>query len=133
MRTAILDRSPREADRRHPLAVALAWWEGRRPWFTLVIVAAGLYGATRPEFGQSFGPFALWHTLLELGCWAVAANICYCAGYLLEAMLYHYVWKTLRSGRLRWVLFLLGTAVVTLVFYAWASVWYFPILWWLYL
>ena len=127
-----LDRSPGGSNR-HPLATALGWWEWKRPWFTVGIMVVGLYAASLPEDGGSFGPFTIWHTLFELSCWAVVANACYCAGYLLDAVVYFYGRGRVRLGKLRWVVFLLGTGCTSLLFYAYASNWYFPILWWIYL
>ena len=118
----ILDQ-PLAPPQDHVLATALAWWEGRRLWFDGVVLLAALAGFPfRPDTYGATTPM-----LIEIALWVVFANLAFCAGYLLEALLYHYGLGRLRLGNTRWVLFMLGTALVGFVTFSFVSLWYLPL------
>jgi hypothetical protein len=102
-----------------PFRDTLRWWETRRIWFCLVVIAM-----------QSLMVWTYWDAILDTGVQLAIvlssihlflANVCYCAGWGFEFILAYY-WKSNqpRLG-LRRALFVLGslfTVPVTYVLYS---------------
>ena len=60
------------------------WWERRRPAYNAAVGAAGL--ATLAVLTLVFGPPPLVPLLLMVGAYAVAANVCYTLGPVLDIL-----------------------------------------------
>lgn len=60
------------------------WWERRRPAYNAAVGAAGL--ATLGVLTMLFGPPPLVPLLLMVGAYAVAANVCYTLGSVLDIL-----------------------------------------------
>ncbi|WP_420460992.1 hypothetical protein [Neolewinella sp.] len=117
----ILDQPLSPVTEEHVLVIALAWWEGRRLWFNGAVLLSGIAGIVLPPFNLfSDNRFIL----LEIAVWAILVNLAYCAGYMLEALAYQYQLNWLRLGKLRWVLFKIGTGLVSFATFSFANLWY---------
>jgi len=97
---------------------ALRFWEPRRLFYNLVLLAAALswLAATWPHFRPAFALTPI----LMLSVLAMLANVCYSAAYLIDVPLQlsalSITWK-----RCRWILWLLGTLFALLLANYWIA------------
>ncbi len=87
----------------------IQWWEKRRLWFNLAVGIAGLI----PLLG--YMSYLILADFIGVVMFGVAANVCFCAGYILEALDLHYLKGRLNIERYRLLLFTLGTAASVLM------------------
>ena len=98
------------------LMAALHYWEPRRVGYNLVLFAVAIASitATWPHFRPAF----TLNSLPPLIVLALLANVCYCAAYFVDLPLQMSVFAA-RWQRLRWSLWLLGTAFAVLLEWYW--------------
>ncbi len=119
----VLDQPLVKGTEDHILVTALRWWEGRRLWFNGAVLLSGIAGFLfRPDAFGTAAPI-----LLEVTIWVLLGNVVYCAGYMLEAMLYQYGPSRFRLQNTRWVFFILGTGLVCFTAFSFVSLWYLPL------
>jgi hypothetical protein len=73
------------------------WWEQRRPWFNLVVGCTGIITCvlmvlcgflSEPLVGEAIGlPDPVFAGFFGVVAYAIAANICYTAGWVAEVMI----------------------------------------------
>ena len=98
------------------LADSLRYWEFRRLFYNLVLLAvvAAWVTVTWPHFR----PMIDVHSLLLLAILALIANACYCAAYIVDLpMLFSLVGE--RWRRRRWILWVVGTLLAILLANYW--------------
>jgi len=97
---------------------ALRYWEPRRIAYNAVLVSVclGWLMLTWPHFRGAFTLASL-AALLVL---AVAANLCYCAAYVVDITL-QYSWYRARWLRWRWALWLAGMLFAVLLADYWIA------------
>lgn len=101
--TDILDHSPSKEPAKPDLEAALKWWENMRPWYNLIVAAAGLISLVVFAVGFHF------LELILLFIYALAANLMYSLAFLAESFNWHYLRGKLPLNRFRQVFFVLGT------------------------
>ncbi len=75
----------------------IEWWERRRPWFNLVVGCTGMITCvlmvlcgfiSEPVVGEAIGlPDGALFGLIGIVVYAIAANICYTAGWATEVVI----------------------------------------------
>ena len=91
-----------------PILSALKWWESRRIAYNLTIGFIGLFlfllpGSFRPE------------DILGVIVFAVAANLCYSSGFLIEALLNYYTKGARNLSKERVFLYFIGILISIIV------------------
>ena len=100
------------------LSDALHFWELRRIFYNLALIAAAAFWlvATWPHFRPALTP----HSLFLLTILALMANACYCAAYIVDIPMQLSAlsadWK-----RHRWILWLAGTLFALLIANYWIA------------
>jgi hypothetical protein len=103
---------------RHVLTDAIRYWEPRRIIYNLVLVAVVMAWLffTWPHF-QSAVAFG---SLLFLSVFALLANVCYCAAYVVDIPMQYSLFQD-RWRRRRWGLLLFGTLLALLIANYWIA------------
>jgi len=86
------------------------WWENKRLWFNLAVFVAGVVPFL--IHGNILNLFSL--ILIPIGFYAVAINVCYCAGWGLGILIWNYTAHIKNIARANWFFFLIGTGFSTL-------------------
>lgn len=91
---------------RGAFADAIRYWEPRRLVYNLILMAvtAAWVVATWPHFR----PALTFSSLPPMAVLALAANVCYCAAYVVDAAMTHSSFDLDWRSR-RWILWLVGT------------------------
>ena len=97
---------------------AIGYWERRRLWYNLALVA--LTNAWIVFTWPHFRPAFTLDSLLKLAVLATLANVCYCAAYLVDLPVQQ---SSFREGwrQRRWLLWLLGTVFALVFGYYWIA------------
>lgn len=92
-RSAIFERDLLQDDS----GSVIEWWERRRPWFNVVVGCAGIITSvlmvlcgflSEPLVGEAIGlPDPVFAGFFGVVAYAIAANICYTAGWVTELMI----------------------------------------------
>jgi hypothetical protein len=100
------------------LSDAIHFWEIRRIFYNLALVAASLVWltATWPHFRPAFNLIYL----PPIAVLALLANVCYCAAYMVDIPMQHSTLSTAWK-RYRWVLWLVGTLFALLLANYWIA------------
>jgi hypothetical protein len=100
------------------LSDAIHFWEIRRIFYNLALVAASLVWliATWPHFRPAFNLIYL----PPIAVLALLANVCYCAAYMVDIPMQHSTLSTAWK-RYRWVLWLAGTLFALLLANYWIA------------
>jgi hypothetical protein len=103
---------------RRVLDDAIRYWEPRRLGYNLVLttVVAGWLTLTWPHFRDAL----TLQLLLAFFVYAVLANICYCAAYLVDVVMQSSSFRTVWQRR-RWGLWLVGTLFATALANYWIA------------
>lgn len=107
-----------------PLEDSIRWWEKKRLLFNIVVAVCGLLPAV---FALGNMGFTLILFLVGSIFWGLGANALYCAGFMLEALSFHYLKTEKPFTWLRWTLFICGlgfSSLITLFFSAGFSGWF---------
>ena len=100
------------------LSDSLRYWEFRRLFYNLVLLA--VVAAWVATSWPHFRPMIEIHSLLLLAILALLANACYCAAYIVDLpMLFSLVGE--RWRRRRWILWLAGMLLATLMANYWIA------------
>ena len=97
---------------------AVQFWEPWRPWYNAALVAVVLLwlGLTWPHFRPALTPNALGKMFVL----ALAANVCYCAAYVVEAGI-QAVSSDIARRRFRWAVWILGMLLALLIENYWIA------------
>src|SRR3974390_1231301 len=97
---------------------AVRFWERWRPWYNAALFAVVLLwlGLTWPHFRPALTPEALGKMLVL----ALAANVCYCAAYVVEAGI-QAVSSEIARRRFRWAVWILGILFALLIENYWIA------------
>ncbi len=100
------------------LVDALHFWERRRLFYNLALIAAAIFWlvATWPHFRPAF----TLHSLFLLSILALMANACYCTAYLVDIPMQMSTLSTAWK-RKRWILWLVGTLFALLIANYWIA------------
>ena len=103
---------------RGPFADAVRYWEPRRLFYNLVLIAVTVawVAATWPHFRRGL---AL-SSLPPMAVLALLANVCYCAAYIVETALLHSCFESAWKRR-RWILWLMGTIFAAVLASYWIA------------
>lgn len=104
----------------HPTLEAIEWWEARRTTYNLVVLGTellmiGIFWKGAHHFGV--GGVIAWLVL-----YTIAANVCFCVGWGMSALIHHYQLTFLQALEgARTVLFALGLLFSVALTVAWFS------------
>jgi hypothetical protein len=103
---------------RGPFADAIRYWEPRRVFYNLVLVAVTVAWvmATWPHFRMAL----TWSSLPPMTVLALLANVCYCAAYVVDVAMLHSPFDSVWRRR-RWILWLAGTLFAVLLASYWIA------------
>lgn len=102
---------------RERVGEAARFWELRRVGcnFVLTVVVVAWVVATWPHFR----PALTWSSLLLVGFLAMAANVCYCAAYLVDVPMQGWAAAAWRGWR--WGLWVAGTLIAVVLANYWIA------------
>lgn len=115
------------SNKEFPFREILSWWEKRRLWFNLLIVAIQFLVTYSMPIGlENFG---MNEAIVLSIFYLIVANICYCLGWGIEILLWYYFKSYKASVTFRLALFSLGLAFSALLTYFvyWSTLWYYNI------
>ncbi len=97
---------------------AIRYWEPRRIGYNLVLAAIVLVwvALTWPHFRSAF----TWPSALAVFVFAVLANVCYCAAYVVDVTVQYSVFRDSWRRR-RWVLWVIGVIFAGAITYYWIA------------
>lgn len=82
----------------------IAWWERKRLFFNIILFATGfLPFVFYNMINVFFSPF-----LIFVFIYAVVANLCYCAGWGIGFLIWHYTKRIEFLNRANWLFLILG-------------------------